>query len=443
MKKILGILLCLVGALLLSFTESSEASASSGTVSITTKYESYEIEDEITVVVSVNSSAGVMDVNLDLIYDSMMLAYKSSGDYIEVSDGLIHISDHSSRVKSVKKYKVTFTALQEGTVEFQLATEPQIRDGGYEYMSLSTLRSPVLITEKLPETDTTLSYLRVEEGRMTPDFSSDCYEYELTVSNDITEVTPYADPTQDMCEVSITGNRNLMTGDNEVLISVRAKDGQKSEYKIVVHRNTIKEDETAKNLLKKEESEQKEEKEEKEQESKEEQEKEQGKKEEEEQKKDKNLLDLSDTGIQAVKKEDKLYLNFGQQFQVIPLEDDSKIPSGYVKTNVILDGNSLIAYTWEDNIDNDFLLLYGKMKGSKEDFYYFDRKEKTMMRCAGNPYKYTGKTTVVEQDDTYESRITWYRVFIGILLIISVGLLSTLLTLVLKRKEKAELDDSY
>lgn len=437
MKKIWGICLCLFGAVLSAVLYQLPAAASSGTVSITTKYESYEVEEELTVVVTVSSSAGVMDVNLDLLYDSMMLAYKSSGANIDVSDGLIHISDHSSSVKQTKKYKITFQALQEGTLSLQLAAEPKVRDGGYEYMSLSTLRSQIQITKKLPETDTTLSYLRVEEGRILPDFSPEQYQYRLTVSNDVTEVTPYADPAQDQCEVTITGCRNLMAGDNEVLIVVKAADGQKSEYRIRVHRNTVKEDEAQK----REDEEEKPEKDtdtEKESSQKEEEKKQEEQKEEQTAE---SLLDLSDTGIYAVKKKDTLYLNIGQQFQVIVLEDDSKIPSGYEKTNVILDGNSLIAYTWKENIENDFLLLYGKMKGSKEDFYYFDRKEKTIMRCAGNPYKYTGKSTVVEQEDTYSGKLLQYRIAVGILLIISVGLLSAVLTLVLKRKERAEVDD--
>lgn len=441
MKKIWGICLCLFGAVLSAVLYQLPAAASSGTVSITTKYESYEVEDELTVVVTVSSSAGVMDVNLDLLYDSMMLAYKSSGANIDVSDGLIHISDHSSRVKQTKKYKITFQALQEGTLSLQLAAEPKVRDGGYEYMSLSTLRSEITITEKLPETDTTLSYLRVEEGRILPDFSPEQYQYRLTVSNDVTEVTPYADPAQDQCEVSITGYRNLMAGDNEVLIVVKAKDGQKSEYRIQVHRNTVKEDEAQKQEDAEEEPEKDEDADTKEEASQKEEEKKQEKKEQKEEQEEESLLDLSDTGIYAVKKNDTLYLNIGQQFQVIVLEDDSKIPSGYEKTNVILDGNSLIAYTWKENIENDFLLLYGKMKGSKEDFYYFDRKEKTIMRCAGNPYKYTGKSTVVEQEDTYSGKLLQYRIAVGILLIISVGLLSAVLTLVLKRKERAEVDD--
>lgn len=76
--------------------------------------------------------------------------------------------------------------------------------------------------------------------KLTPEFSSEIYEYSIIIPeeyNDITKLDIEALASQDDFTVEITGNENLIDGENIVTILVKSKDGEKSAtYKIIVNK---------------------------------------------------------------------------------------------------------------------------------------------------------------------------------------------------------------
>lgn len=76
--------------------------------------------------------------------------------------------------------------------------------------------------------------------KLTPEFSSEVYEYSIIIPqeyNDITKLDIKAIASQDDFTVEITGNENLVDGENIVTILVKSKDGEKSAtYKIIVNK---------------------------------------------------------------------------------------------------------------------------------------------------------------------------------------------------------------
>lgn len=76
--------------------------------------------------------------------------------------------------------------------------------------------------------------------KLTPEFSSEIYEYSIIIPqeyNDITKLDIKAIASQDDFTVEITGNENLVDGENIVTILVKSKDGEKSAtYKIIVNK---------------------------------------------------------------------------------------------------------------------------------------------------------------------------------------------------------------
>ena len=76
--------------------------------------------------------------------------------------------------------------------------------------------------------------------KLTPEFSSEVYEYSIIIPeeyNDITKLDIEALASQDDFTVEITGNENLIDGENIVTILVKSKDGEKSAtYKIIVNK---------------------------------------------------------------------------------------------------------------------------------------------------------------------------------------------------------------
>ena len=97
------------------------------------------------------------------------------------------------------------------------------------------IKSSFLTTEKPEESNNkALKSLTVAEYKLTPDFSSDVTEYSLTVGADVESLDIEAVAEDDASEVKITGNDNLLMGENTIEISVTAEDGTVRTYNIYV-----------------------------------------------------------------------------------------------------------------------------------------------------------------------------------------------------------------
>lgn len=424
---ILGLLMAVISAAMQPF-DYKIAKASSGTVSLYTTESTYAAGDEVELVVDINSTAGISFVDLELLYDSSLLEFVSGDEGVAAEDGLIQISDHFSRNKNRKKYKVTFLALGEGSWEFLTTTEPLIYDASFEVMSVSTLRTTVTITrEKEEEAKALLSYLRVVEGEIVPEFSPERTKYELNVSNEVESLTIYADSEDDSHQVTIEGNSDLKEGSNSVVIKVTDRSGNENSYIISVYRNSLKEDESAAG----------------EEETKEPEKDEETKKPEENEEnegEDDPFMLEGGEGLRSRMINERLNLLLSQRFIMIPLPENVAVPTGYEKTQLILDGNSLTAYTLADDLENDFLLFYGKLKGGKEGFYFYDRVDKTLQRYNGNPYLHTDRNMTVMDENTYERKLSGLRVALAAVTGLFVAALIGLLSMVLRNREKQELD---
>lgn len=97
------------------------------------------------------------------------------------------------------------------------------------------IKSSFLTIEKPEESNNkTLKSLTVAEYKLTPDFSSDVTEYSLTVGADVESLDIEAVAEDNASKVKITGNDNLLMGENTVEITVTAEDGTVRTYSINV-----------------------------------------------------------------------------------------------------------------------------------------------------------------------------------------------------------------
>lgn len=77
-----------------------------------------------------------------------------------------------------------------------------------------------------------------EGTELTPSFSKDIYQYEVTVDNNITCIDINAEPIDSSMKVEITGTQELKEGSNLVKIKVSANNGESSTYLIYVIRKS-------------------------------------------------------------------------------------------------------------------------------------------------------------------------------------------------------------
>ena len=99
-------------------------------------------------------------------------------------------------------------------------------------------KEKVLSPEKQAEYDKlrnrNLKTLTVSGYDINPVFNKNTVEYYLTVSNDVTSLKVTALPENDAAKVTITGNNDLKSIENDIVISVKSERGITKTYKIHV-----------------------------------------------------------------------------------------------------------------------------------------------------------------------------------------------------------------
>ena len=145
----------------------------------------------------------------------------------------------------------------------------------------------------------------------------------------------------------------------------------------------------------------------------------------------------------VIEKAGKVYVKNQYQFEVVSVTDEDILPSGYVKTNIELDGRSVTAYTMENDLGNNYLLMYLKYEGGEPTLYQFDRQEKTLQRYTGTMTEKVNKG-IQEQQKTIFTNTTLYAIIVGLVILVLV-LVITLINMIIKKrvgKGKRELDDT-
>lgn len=88
--------------------------------------------------------------------------------------------------------------------------------------------------------DTRLQKLTItpEGTGLSPAFSGDIYQYQMTVESDVTSIEVKAEANHVANKVEITGTNNLEEGSNLVKVKVVAENGESSSYSIFVTRKS-------------------------------------------------------------------------------------------------------------------------------------------------------------------------------------------------------------
>lgn len=113
------------------------------------------------------------------------------------------------------------------------------------------ISSSYLTTEKPEESNNkNLESITIEgDYTLSPEFSADVTEYELTVGADVDSLKIEAIAEDDKAKVKITGNDNLLMGENTIEIEVTAEDGTVRTYTINVTKGESEEVTTGNGLV--------------------------------------------------------------------------------------------------------------------------------------------------------------------------------------------------
>lgn len=416
------LLVTILGLLLIP----GEAQAASATVEFTTSTSEVSTGSEFTVVCRVTSSEVFSDVEMKVLYDASMMEFVSGGRKVSGEDGILQISSTGNEDEVKKRtYSLRFKALKAGVGAVEMGKRMTVKNLEGDSFSVSANR--VTLTVKDPEsseatpdpasvtpaptgtpslsTNNKLKSLRFDCLSMTPKFDTNVLEYTVKVDCDTNILYFNYTAAHNKAAVRIKNNEELLLGENDVRIVVTAESGDKRVYKLKV----IKESESETRVREQQEK---------------------GK---------------SDITFSVYEKDGSIFIQNQYQFQVVDVKDDSILPSGYVKTSVDLEGKSVTAYTMENDLDNNYLLMYLKGTGTEPVLYQYDRMERTVQRYTGTMTQKVNKGgNVAQEKELIPKTGAWLYAALVSMAVIILILLIVILNMVLRRKlgrGKRELDD--
>ena len=288
--------------------------------------------NEVTVVLKISSLEGgdLGNANLMLKYDNSYLEF-ISGNNAEGGAGAIKISAGEDG-KQEWVYNLRFKALKAGETNIEVSSD-EIYDVNGKSATISKKGSSkvTIAAGASTSTNANLSSLSVSEGVLEPEFNPDTTEYTMNVGADINSINISAVAAEANSSVEISGNENLVEGENKVNINVKAADGSTSKsYTITVMKAVTSESQAST-----------------------------------ESETEKSLAEITVSS---------------KTIHVIDLDSDVKIPENMVENSIEVNGVKVKGWIDKSDGGQNFVLVYGQNSEGEKGFYVYDLKEKTIQR---------------------------------------------------------------
>jgi uncharacterized protein YkuJ len=399
--------LFLLGGLLVKET----AYAASAEVELSSDSTQVTIGEEFFVYVNVSSDVSFGDFEGSITYDDDVLEYQGGSKEIKGSSGYLTLSDMSNTDGDTKrKYTMKFEAAEVGICKIAFSDRAVVYELEGAEMSVSS--NVLTINVVAPETasnNTKLKDLKISPSTLVPEFKSDTYEYSTTVDYEAEQLVIVALPEDEKASVSISGNEDLKEGENKILISVLAESGDDIEYSINVMKTAAPEISEAPA--------------------------------------DENIQKTNHGNFEVVRTDDDKIAIYSGQYKLLEPGSEVAIPSGYLKTKLIISDISVTAFYPNGNIASDYLLIYAENELGETGFYQYDRVERTLQRYVPGNDIIQGDVSDTDMEELisseeYQTNLTKAAVVIAVLSALCALLIFICIRLFVKSKgyKEDELD---
>ena len=255
MKKAFSYVLFFVMMLSLLVYPNHEAYAAN--VSLGVSSSSVNIGDTVKVTVTVPSS---VSATIDLSYSSSLLSFVSASTDVGTNAGIITMNVGKYSLAASNSVTVTFKANTSGTANINASVTSAVDNDTAEVTDLGGASTSIEIKNQVQEpdepvnpddpvdpddpdapksADNSLASLKLSHGTLSPSFKYNVTKYTATVGYDVTSVVVSAKASHAKAVIeSVTGNGRvaLEVGENTIKIVVKAENGVKATYTIVVTR---------------------------------------------------------------------------------------------------------------------------------------------------------------------------------------------------------------
>lgn len=338
--KALLVCLCLISGGFLSFIHVKAASAN---IEITAHESDIIVGDTVYVYINITSDSMFGDIEANLTYDEDILKYKGNMSFVTGSSGFLKISDiNLSEETDSRKYVLEFEALKVGITTIEFSGPVMVYESDTE-LPMSVFMDSLTLEVKPAQTaseNAYLSSLRISPGELTPEFNKDIYEYTASVGYDVGKLVVVAYPEDDKATVRISGNDSLGEGENKVVVTVAAEAGNTMEYVIYVTKEAAPQEGVDTPTI---------------------------------------IPDKKHGSFELVRLNEDVYAVYSGKYKIMEPPQDLKVPSGYIKTKIIISGISIPVFAPEQ-LDSEFLLVYAENELGEAGLYTYDKVEKTMQR---------------------------------------------------------------
>lgn len=248
MKKIKKIYILIL--LFLMFILKTNISSAEAMLVISSDKTKVEAGEEINVSIKLKS-VKVASFTLEIYWDTTRLEYiNGPQNSNNLSNRILYswISDNGENKDNILIDGFKFKAIQDGTANI-VATGKfynsngellDINDNNLEIKIGNFNEQAALlneIQENVSSDNTNLSVLRLNHEGISPDFNKDIREYYFIANTSIDNLEVTAIPENSKSTVTVTGNYNLILGENTIDIKVESEDKTKTSiYKIYVTR---------------------------------------------------------------------------------------------------------------------------------------------------------------------------------------------------------------
>jgi len=351
------------------------------------------VGEEITVTMKITSTGDetINSSDVMLSYNSSSLEF-ISGTGASGGAGSIRVVGNADDQNSTQlAFTLKFKALKPGTSKITVSTQ-EVYDKDSRIVTIdregnSTITIAGAATDSA---NAALSELQIAPGNLSPSFSADVTEYTATVSGDVEKIVVSAAAQDAGATVNVTGNEGLQIGQNQVVCTVTAQNGQ-----------------------------------------------------------DVKTYTINVTKVEGVADENSAEAAAGVPLKtpqrvitVLAVTDDVEVPEGFSPCSVSIDGHDVQGWVWAADAEPRYCVFYAMNEDGVKDFYRYDLTEKTLQRYFEDPT--SGKDTVsmeqyVATAEEYNSLLHDYNVRFWIiigLIVFSVILLIVVIILLMNRGPK-------
>ena len=204
------------------------------------------VGEKFDVTLEIDSEEGLSGVETYLSYDDTLAEFLSADEGIAGGKGLLRVNiKNVEEVDGKLKYKMTFLAKLSGNFTMTFSDDVHLYAVNPDNeISVATNDLEMRIKNpKKASSDSSLTGIKVAGGVLTPKFSPNVLDYKVNVGGGVDDITvgvTTADKGANYSLVKDYGDK-LRSGENNIYIIVKAEDGSKTNYNIVV----IKENEVS------------------------------------------------------------------------------------------------------------------------------------------------------------------------------------------------------